>query len=131
MTKQNKLTRLLMSPNCLCVLFVTTDHSALPEEAPSKGIFISESGALGGDEARSTPQPLVGSWDGADVGAQKGTWGRELQGYRKKAGEEVGKQSQNFTAVSLSCPSLSSGTLVYNSGAHQKEDNLFSPKPRF
>lgn len=83
-----------MSPNCLCALFVTIDHSVLPEEAPSKGIFRSESEALGGDEARSTPQPVLGSWDGADVGAQKGTWRRQLQGYRKEAGEEeVKKQS--------------------------------------
>jgi len=41
-----------------------------------------------------TSAPVLGIWDGADVGAQKGTWRRELQGYRKEAGEEeVKKQS--------------------------------------
>ena len=64
-----------------------------------------------------TSAPVLGIWDGADVGAQKGTWRRELQGYRKEAGEEeVKKQSENFTAVSLYCPDLSSRTLVYNFG---------------
>lgn len=35
---------------------------------------------------------MLGSWDGADVGAQNGTSRKELQGYRRKTGEREVKE---------------------------------------
>lgn len=89
-TKQNKLNRPLMAPRLfLCLISHHYGRTSFPLRRPLQNVSLDlEREALGGGEAREyTSAPVLGIWDGAD-GRPKGTWRRELQGYRKEAGKK-------------------------------------------